>query len=148
VKAPQAPPPPPPPPQASKINEIAFTKPYASRVDNTAKAILDDVALRLQREPDSKAVVIGQTDPQETSRTRSKNLAALRAANTKDYLVTEKGIDPNRIETRTDGANGMRTEIWIVPNGATFNDPNTQVTDVKPAKAPAHRAHRKARAAH
>ncbi len=143
VKAPVAPPPPPPPPEASKINEIAFTKPYSPRVDNTAKAILDDVALRLQREPDSKAVVIGETDPTETSKTRGKNLAALRAVNTKAYLVNEKGIDPSRIEARTDGTNGMKTEIWIVPAGATYNQPDTQVVNLPTPKPVVKGAHRR-----
>lgn len=143
VRAPVAPPAPPPPPEASKVNEIAFTKPYASRVDNTAKAILDDVALRLQREPDSKLVIVGATDAKETSKTRSKNLAGMRANNTKAYLVDEKGIDASRIETRTDGTNGMKSELWIVPNGATFNQPDTQVVTM-PAPKPAAKHHRRA----
>ncbi|MEO8727180.1 MAG: OmpA family protein [Acidobacteriaceae bacterium] len=146
VRAPVAPPPPPPPPQSSKINEIAFNKPYSPRVDNTAKAILDDVALRLQREPDSKAVVVGETDAKETGK-RAKNLAATRAVNTKAYLVNEKGIDPSRIETRTDGTAGAKSEIWIVPNGATFTQPDTTVVDLptpKPAPVRRHRAHKKA----
>jgi hypothetical protein len=146
VRQPVAPPPPPPPPSASKLNEIAFTKPYSSRVDNTAKAVLDDVALRLQREPDAKAVVIGDLDPKETSKVRTKNLAAMRAVNTKAYLVNEKGIDPNRIETRTNGPRGAKSEIWIVPSGATFSDPETQVTNLPtPKKAPARHTRRPAK---
>jgi len=147
VRAPQAPPPPPPPPQASKINQIAFPKAYSARVDNTAKAILDDVALRMQREPDSKLVIVGSTDAKETSKSRSRNLAAQRAVNTKAYLVDEKGIDASRIETRTDGIEGAQAEMWIVPTGASFNEPNTQVTNLPAAKArPAHRARHKAAA--
>src|SRR5690606_6059269 len=43
---------PPPPPQASRLNEIQFRETRRpARVDNEAKAILDDIALRLQREP-------------------------------------------------------------------------------------------------
>src|SRR5208337_185325 len=48
------PPPPPPPPQASKVNECEYPnlkKPW--RVDNTCKAALDDVALKLQQDPDA-----------------------------------------------------------------------------------------------
>jgi outer membrane protein OmpA-like peptidoglycan-associated protein len=147
VRAPQAPPPPPPPPQASKINQIAFTKPYSARVDNTAKAILDDVALRLQREPDSKLVIVGSTDAKEKNKARSRRLAAQRAANTKAYLVNEKGIDASRIETRTDGTEGAQAEMWIVPNGASFNEPNTEVSNMPTPKArPAHRRARKAAA--
>ena len=124
VQAPPPPPPapaaPPPAPTASKLNEIQFrngAKP--SRVDNEAKAILDDVALRLQREPDAHAVVIGYHDPHEK---RGERLARERAANAKTYLTTEKGIDPNRIETRTDSTqSGKKADIFLVPAGATFN---------------------------
>jgi outer membrane protein OmpA-like peptidoglycan-associated protein len=98
---------PPPPPTASKLNEITFPndkKP--ARVDNTAKAILDDVALRLQREPDSKAVVVGYATADETKKKANANLAAQRAVNTKACLDGEeascenqsKQIDPSRIK--------------------------------------------------
>jgi outer membrane protein OmpA-like peptidoglycan-associated protein len=120
---------PPPPPQVSKLNEIVFpNKQKPARVDNTAKAVLDDVALRLQREPDAKAVVVGYFDPAEAplaKRARIQDLAAQRAVNTKEYLVTEKGIDPSRIEVRTGTAGGNRAEIYLVPAGATFNLENT-----------------------
>jgi outer membrane protein OmpA-like peptidoglycan-associated protein len=138
--------PPPPPPQASKINEITYpdtTKP--ARVDNAAKAILDDVALRLQREPDAKAVVVGYEDPGEAplaKRARVKDLAAQRAVNTKQYLVEDKGIDPTRIEVRKSSEAGSKSEVWIVPAGANFTMENTTVVDenvVKPPKTPARR---------
>ena len=49
--------------EASKINECAFpNKVKPGRVDNTCKAALDDVALRLQREADAKAVIVGEAD--------------------------------------------------------------------------------------
>ena len=56
--------PPPPPPQATKVNECQYPnvkKPW--RVDNTCKAALDDVALKLQQDPDAKLVVVGNADP-------------------------------------------------------------------------------------
>jgi len=123
--------PPPPPPQTSKINEIEFpnkAKPW--RVDNTAKAVLDDVALRLQREPDAKAVVVGYQDPTE----RRKNLAAERAVDTKYYLTAEKGIDPSRIEVRTGSGGGKKAEVWLVPAGATFTEAGTQPVDESKVK--------------
>ena len=123
---------PPPPPQASKLNEIAFKR-NSARVDNSAKAVLDDVALRLQREADSRGVVVGFADPAER---KSSTLAAERTANAKEYLSKEKGIDPSRIETRTGSGGGMKAEIWIVPAGATFNEPGTEVVNVSPTKAP------------
>ena len=123
---------PPPPPQASKLNEINFAR-NSARVDNTAKAILDDVALRLQREADARAVIVGFADPNEL---KPPTLAAERAANAKEYLSKEKGIDPSRIETRTGSGGGMKADIWFVPAGASFNEPGTEVVNVPPTKVP------------
>ena len=123
---------PPPAPQASKLNEITFKR-NSARVDNTAKAILDDVALRLQREADSRAVIVGFADPKEL---KSTTLAAQRAANAKEYLTKEKGIDPSRVETRISKEGGMKADIWIVPAGATFSQPGTEVLNVPASKAP------------
>jgi outer membrane protein OmpA-like peptidoglycan-associated protein len=140
---------PPPPPQASKLNEIAF-KNNNARVDNTAKAILDDVALRLQRDADAKAVVVGYSDPAEKN---GAQLAAQRGVNTKAYLTKEKGIDPSRIEVRTGTAGGTRAEVYLVPAGASFNQADTQTVDetkvkVAPTKRPvARRAAKKKPAA-
>ncbi len=107
---------PPPPPQAEKINECAF-KMSNARVDNACKAALDDVALRMQRDADARAVVVGQADANER---RSAKLSMQRADNSKAYLVKEKGIDPSRIETRAGSDGGQRVDVWIVPPGATF----------------------------
>ncbi len=123
---------PPPPPEASKLNEIQFkNKAKPARVDNEAKAILDDVALRLQREPDSKAVVVGNFDPKEK---KGRSIAEQRAVNTKAYLTQEKGIDPNRIEVRVGNAGTQTAEIWIVPPGATFNLAGAETFDASKVK--------------
>jgi outer membrane protein OmpA-like peptidoglycan-associated protein len=129
VEAP--PPPPPPPPQASKINQIDFPNPQKPwRVDNTAKAILDDIALRLQREPDARLVIVGSQDGSE----RRANLSAERAVDSKFYLTNDKGIDPNRIETRSGGTAGKIAELWIVPAGAAYagNEPVIDENRIKP----------------
>lgn len=139
----QAPPPPPPPPaEASKLSDINFKKNNA-RVDNAAKAALDDVALRMQREADSKLVIIGNTDPKE----KGKNLSAQRAVNAKAYLVTEKGIDASRIEVRSGGTGGMTDSFYIVPAGAQPPSEGTAIDEskVKAKAAPAH--HRRAKRA-
>lgn len=126
----EAPPPPPPAaPEAQKVNTLNFKKNNA-RVDNAAKAILDDVALRLQRDADAKAVIVGNVDKGE-----NKRLAGQRAANAKAYLVKEKGIDPSRVEVRTGTAAGTTADIWVVPAGATFNEEGTAT--VTEPKAPA-----------
>jgi hypothetical protein len=126
--------PPPPPPQASKLSQCDFpnkVKPW--RVDNTCKAILDDVAKNLQQNADSKLVIVGNAEPTE----KRKNLAAERAVNSKAYLTggeAKLGIDPSRVETRT-GSGGTKTaEYWIVPAGATFSGEGTQPVDENAVK--------------
>ncbi len=122
-----------PPPTVSKLNEIQFKNPAKpARVDNEAKAILDDVALRLQREPDAKAVVVGNVEPKEKGGVK---LAQQRAVNTKAYLTQEKGIDPSRIDLRTGSAGNKTAEIYLVPAGATFNVEGTQTFDASKMKA-------------
>ncbi len=119
------PPPPPPPPQASKVNECEYpnlNKPW--RVDNTCKAALDDVALKLQQDPDAKLVVVGNAGPKE----KRKNLAGERAVDVKAYISggeAKQNIDPSRIETRTGNAGTATSEQWIVPAGATFSGAST-----------------------
>jgi hypothetical protein len=100
--------------QESRMSECAFSR--TARVDNKCKAILDDVALQLQRDPDAKAVVIGQSGPGEA---RGQKLAAQRAANAKTYLTKEKGVDGRRIEVRTGATGGRKADVWVVPAGAT-----------------------------
>jgi outer membrane protein OmpA-like peptidoglycan-associated protein len=121
--------PPPPPPQASKLSQCDFPnekKPW--RVDNTCKAILDDVAKNLQQNPDNKLVIVGNAEPTE----KRKNLAGERAVNSKAYLVggeAKQGIDASRVEVRT-GSGGTKTaEYWIVPSGATFDSTGTTTVD-------------------
>jgi len=132
--------PPPPPPQASKVNECQYPnvkKPW--RVDNTCKAELDDVALKLQQDPDAKLVVVGNADPKE----KRKNLAGERALNVKAYISggeAKQNIDPSRIETRTGDAGAATSEHWIVPAGATFPGASTTtpVDETKVKAVPDH----------
>jgi len=128
--------PPPPPPQASKLSECNFpnkVKPW--RVDNTCKAVLDDVAQALKNQPDAKLVAVGNADEQESR--KRKNLAAERAVNAKAYLSggeAKLGIDPSRIETRTGSAGTQTAEFWIIPPGANFTEPNTKPVDENQVK--------------
>ncbi|MGB9103276.1 MAG: hypothetical protein WCC59_00835 [Terriglobales bacterium] len=109
----------PPPPQASTGGSIDFSrdKRRPARVDNVAKAILDDCALRLQREAGARGVIVGNADPNEEN---AMKMAEQRAVNAKDYLVREKGIDPARLEVRTGSAGTQTVEVWLVPAGASF----------------------------
>jgi hypothetical protein len=140
--------PPPPPPQASKLSQCDFpnvNKPW--RVDNTCKAILDDVAKNLQQNADNKLVIVGNAEPTE----KRKNLAAERAVDSKAYLTggeAKQGIDPSRIEVRT-GSGGTKTaEYWVVPAGATFSGEGAQPVNEGVVKAiPDHPAAPKRKAA-
>ena len=136
----QPPPPPPPPPQASKLNECDYpnkNKPW--RVDNTCKAALDDVAAKLQQDPEAKLVVVGNQGPKE----KRKNLAAERAVGVKAYLTggeAKQSIDPSRIECRTANEGTTNTEQWIIPAGAAFPEAGTTtpVDEMKVKAIPDH----------
>jgi outer membrane protein OmpA-like peptidoglycan-associated protein len=109
---PEAPPPPPPaptpvaPPEPPPVtpphvptelrtDEIHFES-GSARLTNIAKAILDDVALRMKQEPTSTAIVIGYNDDKENTGP-NHDLDRRRAEAVRDYLVSRHGIDPSRI---------------------------------------------------
>jgi hypothetical protein len=98
-------------PTAQKLSELDF-KPNGTYVDNRSKAILDDVALKLQQDPTLTAILYGASDEKEPPR-----LALQRAENTKTYLTKSKGIDPQRIQTKTAAEPGHLVEIYTLPPG-------------------------------
>lgn len=112
-------------PRAEAVSCVAGGFPRnLSRVGNVDKACLDDVAQRLGTDPRATVVVIGHTDPGETS----SALGQQRADAVRDYLVRERGIESSRITTRSAGstkvlggaaAGNRRVEVWFVPQGAT-----------------------------
>jgi hypothetical protein len=122
------------------VNECQYPnlkKPW--RVDNTCKAELDDVALKLQQDPDAKLVVVGNAGPKE----RRKNLAAERALNVKAYISggeAKQNIDASRIEARTGNEGTATTQQWIIPAGAAFPDAGTTtpVNEMKVKAVPDH----------
>jgi outer membrane protein OmpA-like peptidoglycan-associated protein len=136
----------PPVPHTQTLCSIGFDKDLKrpTRVDNEAKACLDEVALSLQKQSDAKAVVVGTSDAKEKDKlaketkaeARKKhprpvqNLAAERAVNTKEYLVTEKGIDASRINVATGTTDGQKVEDYLVPSGASFSADVTGTTPV------------------
>jgi outer membrane protein OmpA-like peptidoglycan-associated protein len=100
------------PPVPAMLNELVFT-PNSSRVDNRAKAILDDDALRLQRDASATLILEGSSNPSE-----NEALATQRAENAKTYLTKSKGIDATRIQTRTAPTrNGATVGVIMVPAG-------------------------------
>jgi outer membrane protein OmpA-like peptidoglycan-associated protein len=95
------------------LNELFF-KPNSTYVDNRAKAILDDDALRLQRDASATVVIEGSANPSEKDA-----LALQRAENAKTYLTRSKGIDPSRIQTRAaQTKTGAKVSVILVPAGA------------------------------
>jgi hypothetical protein len=108
-----------------------------ARVDNEAKACLDEVALNLQRSSDARLTLVGNSGPAEK---HAEGLAAERAANTKSYLVDEKGIDASRIEIRTGNAGTPSVQNYLVPSGAIFaNDvPGTTQVETSTVKPSGH----------
>src|SRR5258707_890076 len=104
---------PPPLPNAQKLSELEF-KPGSAHVDNRSKAVLDDVALKLQQDPASTAVLSGSADEKEPPR-----MASQRAENAKTYLSKSKGIDAQRLQTKTSSDPGRTVQIWTVPAGAS-----------------------------
>ena len=153
-------PPPPPAPKVQTLCSIQFNhdKRRPTRVDNDAKGCLDDVALNLQRSSDATLVVVGNSAPVPEARGRhrrhhvsAEELAAQRAVNTKNYLVTEKGIDASRISVRTDNSGQNEVQNYLVPSGANFDNDvqgTTQVNESTVKAQPRSRARAHHRRAH
>jgi hypothetical protein len=151
-------------PHTQTLCSINFTtdKRRPTRVDNEAKACLDEVALRLQSQTDATAVVVGEATGEEKAppkhhRRHEKIVddAAQRAVNTKDYLVKEKGIDASRISVATGTADSQTVENYLVPAGANFSadvsgttpvDENTVKPEERKALGERPHSHRKAAA--
>jgi outer membrane protein OmpA-like peptidoglycan-associated protein len=132
-------------PHSSSLGSIDFSKDklHPTRANNEAKAALDGIALQLQQQPDAKLALVGQADAKEQAKTakeakaamknkhlKVKDLAAERAVNVKEYLVTEKGIDASRISVYTGTDDAQKVDTYLVPAGATFTNDVTGTTPV------------------
>jgi hypothetical protein len=113
-------------------------------VDNEAKACLDDVALDLQRTTDAKLALVGNEDAKEQKvdaklaklkHNKKPTAAASRAVNTKDYLVSEKGIDPSRIMVYTGTDDGKTVTTTLIPSGAANPAASDTAVDESAVKA-------------
>ncbi len=118
------------PAQVSEIGECNFSDAKRpARVDNTCKAVLDDVALRVQHEQSGNFLVVGSAENSNTPQ-----LAAQRAVNVKYYLTNgegKSGIDASRIEPRTGNSGGNAVKVYFVPSGATFSEETTPVSETQ-----------------
>ncbi len=130
-------------PKISSLCSLSFDKDKKrpTRVDNEAKACLDDIALTLQQQSDAKAAIVGNATTAEQAPPKHVKKhavmvddAAQRAVNAKDYLVTEKGIDASRISTYTGTDNSQTAQDYLIPAGANFdvNGVTPVNGDVKP----------------
>ena len=122
-------------PHTQTLSSISFAadKERPTRVNNESKADLDEVAIDLQKQPDAKIVLVGDSDAKEKAKIakeqaaakKNKHIkvedpAAQRAVNTKAYMVTEKGIDASRISVATGIADDQSVATYLVPAGANF----------------------------
>ncbi len=138
-------PPPPPQPHTQALCSISFANDNRRpmRVDNEAKACLDQVALDLKQQADAKAVLVGESTEAEKATTAKEEklaehrkhaaveyFAAQRAVNAKNYLVTEQGIDASRITVATSPMSGQTVHNYLVPAGADFSSDVTGTTPV------------------
>jgi hypothetical protein len=154
-------PPPPPAPVTQSLCAITFDKDKArpTRVDNEAKACLDDIALTAQRDTTAKLAIVGSSEPvkvygrhtprkDDMAAKETGKRAAERAVNEKQYLVTEKGLDASNISVYTGTAGTNSDATTLIPAGATLDTTGLTPVDesmVKavPRKAVAHHHHHK-----
>jgi opacity protein-like surface antigen/outer membrane protein OmpA-like peptidoglycan-associated protein len=106
-------------PAVSELCSVNFSRDgrRPSRVDNEGKACLDQVALSLQKSPDARLALVGNAAGSEKNRSQ---LGGQRAANTRAYLVSDKGIDSSRITVYTGSQDGKTVSTILVPAGANF----------------------------
>jgi hypothetical protein len=122
--------------EQQEIGDCNFSDPRkTSRVDNVCKATLDEVALRLQREPNGRVVVVGYADEEES--VKVSDIDGQRSENIKYYLTSGESqaqIDPSRIEARK-GPHGSRSaKLYFVPEGASFTVQATETIDESQVK--------------
>ncbi len=120
----------PPAPKTQRLCSLNFTRDQKrpTRVDNEAKACLDDIALTMQHFSSAKLVIVGQSAACEQ---KGEIAAVQRAANAGDYLAHQQGIDPSRIEYRLGQSGVMQVDDYLLPPGADFNQdvPGTLLVD-------------------
>lgn len=134
----------PPTPHAESLPALPYDADSA-RVNNEAKAVLDGMALNLQKQPDAKILLVGESTAAEKAKAEkmakrkhkkgavAEDLAAQRAVNAKDYLVKEKGIDASRVVVDTGTADEQKAEVYLVPAGANVSTDVQGVTSVDEA---------------
>ena len=115
-------------PQVQELCSLGFTRDQKRpvRVDNEAKGCLDDIALTMTLQTDSRLVMVGNASPDE-----KPEAAAQRVLNARQYLTDEKGIERSRIDVRVGETSGRSVRDVLVPSGASFSEPATQPFEEK-----------------
>jgi hypothetical protein len=109
---------------AQEVATIADAQPNAARkVDEYGKighcdmsARLDNLAMELQNEPQSKALIVGYDRKGEAHSRADWYLKVSRF-----YLINSRGIEPSRVAIVNGGSRDGKdvvTELWLVPDGA------------------------------
>ncbi len=83
--------------------KCGFFAPNRSRLDNCAKAILDDLAVRMKNDPKLAANVIGYTDGSRMEKSKKK-LGETRAKAAAKYLE-QQGVESSRLNITDGGPN-------------------------------------------
>jgi len=129
--------------ESQDVGTCNFNDPRkTARVDNVCKAVLDEVALRLQREPNGKLVVIGYAEDDEVIKV--SNIDGQRSVNVKYYLTSGESqaqIDPSRIEARKGPHGSKSAKLYFVPEGANFTVEGTETIDESTTKGQSRKAH-------
>ena len=91
-------------------------------------ARLDNFAIQLQNEPNTKGVMIFYGGRRFRGRLPKRGEAAARAARLKPYLVERRGIPSERVIVIDGGyAEEWHVELWVIP--AEVNDAFTDLDD-------------------
>ena len=101
------------------------------RVDNEAKACLDEVALALNREAGARLAITGQNSTDENA-----SQAMARASNARAYLTQEKGIDASRIDLKPGKLAKRTAEIELIPVGTPIRYTDTPMPPTQLATKP------------
>lgn len=97
------------------------------------KARLDNLAVELQNDPSTRAYILAYGGRMSPLGQVEKLMSRSR-----DYLITQRGIDASRIVVVNGGFREEDSvELWIVPSGAAAPTPTptVQAGDVNPGKA-------------
>jgi len=92
---------------------------YGPITINDEKARLDTFAVEWQNDPTTKVAIVAYGTCQGDD--------VKRAARARDYLVSNRGLDPGRATIIPGGCREQpSTQLWLVPTGAGMPAPNTE----------------------